>query len=141
MRRAALAPLLAAAALASGCDPARGSDDRRHGRNELVGRGHRAPGRARSPSNERRREMIESRPARIAIAVAAGLALADASVVVLALPPILAELDASVETVAAVIGVYTLALALAAYAVTRWRGRPGAIVSTRARLLRAGNLA
>jgi MFS family permease len=69
---------------------------------------------------------IASRPARIAIAVAAGLALADASVVVLALPPILAELDASVETVAAVIGAYTLALALAAYAMTRWRGRPGA---------------
>jgi MFS family permease len=91
-----------------------------------VGRAHRGVGRARSPSNERGRKLIESRPARIAIAVAAGLALADASIVVLALPPILADLDASVETVAAVIGVYTLALGLAAYAVTRWRGRPGA---------------
>jgi MFS family permease len=91
-----------------------------------VGRAHRGVGRARSPSNKRGRKLIESRPARIAIAIAAGLALADASIVVLALPPILADLDASVETVGAVIGVYTLALGLAAYAVTRWRGRPGA---------------
>ena len=58
--------------------------------------------------------MAEPRAVRLAAAIAAGLALADASVVVLALPPILAELDASVETVAAVIGAYTLALALAA---------------------------
>jgi hypothetical protein len=49
----------------------------------------------------------------IAAALAAGLVLADASVVVLALPPLLVELGASVEGVAAVIGVYTLALALA----------------------------
>jgi predicted MFS family arabinose efflux permease len=70
--------------------------------------------------------MIHSRAARIAITIAAGLALADASVVVLALPPILTELDASVETVAAVIGAYTLALAVAAYAASRWRGRPDA---------------
>ncbi|HVX44347.1 MAG TPA: hypothetical protein VHC49_10695, partial [Mycobacteriales bacterium] len=48
----------------------------------------------------------------IAAAVAATLVLADASVVVLALPPILIDLDASVPGVAAVIGVYTLALAL-----------------------------
>jgi hypothetical protein len=47
------------------------------------------------------------------IAIAAGLALADASIVVLALPPILSELDATVEGAAAVIGAYTLVLAVA----------------------------
>lgn len=46
------------------------------------------------------------------LAGAVGLALADASIVVLALPPILSELDASVEGAAAVIGAYTLALAI-----------------------------
>ncbi len=54
-----------------------------------------------------------SRPARIAIALAAGLALADASIVTLGLPSILVELDSSVEGVALVLGVYTLVLALA----------------------------
>jgi hypothetical protein len=68
----------------------------------------------------------DSNTAQIAIALAAGLALADSSVVVLALPPILLDLDASIEAVAAVIGVYTLALALALLAATRWRGRPEA---------------
>jgi hypothetical protein len=47
------------------------------------------------------------------LAIAAGLALADASIVALALPPILRELDTSVEGVAAVLGVYVLALAVA----------------------------
>ena len=46
-----------------------------------------------------------------ALAVAAGLGLADASIVTLALPDILRELDTSVEGVAAVIGVYTVVLA------------------------------
>ena len=50
---------------------------------------------------------------RALIAIAAGLALADAAVVILALPPLLLELDTSVEGVAAVIGVYTAVLALA----------------------------
>jgi hypothetical protein len=68
----------------------------------------------------------DSNAAQVAIALAAGLALADASVVVLALPPILLDLDASIEAVAAVIGVYTLALALALLAATRWRARPEA---------------
>jgi len=63
---------------------------------------------------------------RLPIAVAAGLALADASVVVLALPPILSELDTSVERVAAVIGAYTLALALALPAGEWLRRRIGA---------------
>ncbi len=52
------------------------------------------------------------RSRRIAAAAAAGLALADASVVVLALPPILLDLDTSVSGVAAVIGAYTVALAI-----------------------------
>jgi MFS family permease len=52
-------------------------------------------------------------PRRLALALAAGLALADASVVTLALPELLRELDTTVEGVAAVIGVYTVVLALA----------------------------
>jgi hypothetical protein len=47
------------------------------------------------------------------LAVAAGLALADASIVALALPPLLRELDTTIEGVAAVLGVYVLVLALA----------------------------
>jgi len=52
-------------------------------------------------------------PRHLALALAAGLALADASVVTLALPELLRELDTSVEGVAAIIGVYTVVLALA----------------------------
>src|SRR5918995_3819108 len=48
---------------------------------------------------------------RVLIATGVALALADASVVTLALPEILVELDTTVEGVAAVIGVYTLVLA------------------------------
>ncbi|MBX5441263.1 MAG: MFS transporter [Solirubrobacteraceae bacterium] len=47
----------------------------------------------------------------VLVAVAAGLALADSSIVALALPPLLDELDTTVTGVAAVIGVYTLVLA------------------------------
>ncbi|MGZ4279409.1 MAG: MFS transporter [Solirubrobacteraceae bacterium] len=47
------------------------------------------------------------------LAIAAGLGLADASIVTLALPDILRDLDTSVEGVAAVIGVYTVVLAIA----------------------------
>jgi Major Facilitator Superfamily len=50
---------------------------------------------------------------RVLIAVASGLVLADAAVVTLALPPLLLELDTTVEGVAAVIAVYTAVLALA----------------------------
>jgi MFS family permease len=50
---------------------------------------------------------------RACIAVAAGIALADASIVTLGLPSILVELDATVEGVALVLGVYTAVLALA----------------------------
>jgi MFS family permease len=52
-------------------------------------------------------------PARAALALAAGIALADASIVTLGLPSILVELDATVEGVALVLGVYTAVLALA----------------------------
>ena len=47
---------------------------------------------------------------RVLIALGVALALADASVVTLALPPMLVELDTTVQGVAAVIGVYTLVL-------------------------------
>jgi predicted MFS family arabinose efflux permease len=55
----------------------------------------------------------EGRNTRLAVAGAAALALADASIVTLALPRLLTELNASVEGVAAVIGVYTVVVALA----------------------------
>ena len=58
---------------------------------------------------------------RALIAIAAGLALADASIVALALPPILIELDTTVEGVAAVIGVYTAVIALALLPAERLR--------------------
>jgi MFS family permease len=50
---------------------------------------------------------------RVLIALASGLALADAAIVTLALPPLLLELDTTVEGVAAVIAVYTGVLAVA----------------------------
>ena len=50
-------------------------------------------------------------PRHILLAVAAGLALADASIVTLALPQLLHELDTTVEGVASVLGVYTVVLA------------------------------
>ena len=50
---------------------------------------------------------------RVFIALAAGVALADASIVTLGLPSILVELKATVEGVALVLGVYTAVLALA----------------------------
>ena len=74
-------------------------------------------------------------PVRLLLAAAAGLALADASVVVLALPSILSELDTTVEGAAAVIGVYTLALAVALPAGEALRRRTGARVAGSAALL------
>jgi MFS family permease len=50
---------------------------------------------------------------RVFIAIAAGIALADASIVTLGLPSILVELNATVEGVALVLGVYTAVLAVA----------------------------
>src|ERR1700712_3691814 len=51
------------------------------------------------------------RPRHVLLAIAAGLALADASIVTLALPQLLFDLSTTVEGVAAVIGVYTVVLA------------------------------
>ncbi|HLM51020.1 MAG TPA: MFS transporter [Solirubrobacteraceae bacterium] len=50
---------------------------------------------------------------RLAVAAVAALALADAGIVALALPPILRELDTTVSGVAAVLGVYAVVLAMA----------------------------
>jgi MFS family permease len=60
------------------------------------------------------------------IAIAAGLALADASVVTLALPDLLVDLHTTVEGVAAVIGVYTVVLAAALIPAERAMRRLGA---------------
>jgi hypothetical protein len=60
------------------------------------------------------------------IAIAAGLALADASVVTLALPDLLVDLHTTVEGVAAVIGVYTVVLAAALVPAERAMRRLGA---------------
>ncbi len=59
------------------------------------------------------------------LTAAVGLALADASVVTLALPRLLPELHATVEGVAAVIGVYTVVLAIALLPAERLRRRFG----------------
>jgi MFS family permease len=64
--------------------------------------------------------------ARPLVAAGVGLALADASVVTLALPQLIVELDTTVEGVAAVLGVYTLALAIALIPAERLRRRIGA---------------
>jgi MFS family permease len=73
---------------------------------------------------------------RALLAVASGLVLADAAIVTLALPPILLELDTTVEGVAAVIAVYTavlaLALPLAAALHGRFTGAAGAVLFTAA---------
>jgi MFS family permease len=61
------------------------------------------------------------RLARPIVAVGVGLALADASVVTLALPELIVELDTTVEGVAAVLGVYTLVLAAALIPAERLR--------------------
>lgn len=55
------------------------------------------------------------RPAAVLIAIAAGLALADSSVVALALPPIRVDLGTDIPGLAAVIGVYVAVLAAGLY--------------------------
>jgi predicted MFS family arabinose efflux permease len=60
------------------------------------------------------------------VTFAAGLVLADASIVTLALPELLRELDTTVEGVAAVIAVYTLVLAAALLPAERFVRRRGA---------------
>jgi hypothetical protein len=65
------------------------------------------------------------RPATVAIAAGAALALADGSVVVLALPQLLTALGTSVQGVAAVIGIYTAVLAAALLPAEALRRRVG----------------
>ncbi|MGH2961903.1 MAG: MFS transporter, partial [Solirubrobacterales bacterium] len=65
------------------------------------------------------------RPRKLLVALGVGLALADASVVTLALPELIIELDTTVEGVAAVLGVYTLVLAAALIPAERLRRRVG----------------
>lgn len=63
---------------------------------------------------------------RLLLALAAGLALADTSIVTLALPDLLVELRTTIEGVAAVIGVYTVVLAAALVPAERLARRHGA---------------
>jgi hypothetical protein len=63
---------------------------------------------------------------RALVAIAAALALADASIVALALPPILVEFDTTITGVAAIVAVYALVLAIAL--ATRLRGWWGMVV-------------
>src|ERR1044071_5894861 len=65
---------------------------------------------------------------RALVAVAAGLALADASIVALELPSILAEMHTTISGVAAIIGVYALVLALAIWPASRVRVGPWGFV-------------
>ncbi len=65
------------------------------------------------------------RPRSVLIALAAGLALADASIVTLALPELLVQLDTTIEGVAAVIGVYTVTLAALLIPAERYARRVG----------------
>jgi MFS family permease len=67
----------------------------------------------------------EARWAAVAVALGTGLALADASVVVLALPPMLIDLDTTLEGLAAVIAVYTAVLAAALPFAARLLRRAG----------------
>jgi predicted MFS family arabinose efflux permease len=62
----------------------------------------------------------------VLLAIAAGLALADASVVTLALPQLLRELHTSVEGVASILGVYTVVLAAALLPAERIQRSVGA---------------
>ena len=71
---------------------------------------------------------------RALVAVAAGLALADASIVALALPPILVEMDTTITGVAAVIGVYALVLALSIWPAAHVRVGPWGFAAVRAGL-------
>ena len=64
---------------------------------------------------------------RALVAIAAALALADASIVALALPPILVEMDTTISGVAAIVGVYALVLALAILPARRLRPGPAGL--------------
>ncbi|WP_320669302.1 MFS transporter [Patulibacter defluvii] len=75
--------------------------------------------------------MADARPAagttlaRLLVAAGVALALADASVVTLALPQILTRLNTTIDGVAAVIGVYTVVLAAAVLVAVPLRRRLG----------------
>jgi len=77
---------------------------------------------------------------RALLLIAAALALADASIVTIALPPIIDELDASVEGAAAVLGVYTLVLAVALPPASWLRASPRVVGAAGAGLLAAASL-
>jgi hypothetical protein len=64
---------------------------------------------------------------RAAVAAAAALALADASIVALALPPLLVELHTTISGVAAIVGVYALVLAVGLVVAERLPPRPGVV--------------
>src|SRR6186713_141369 len=87
--------------------------------------------RARRPA----RDTVRVRPRSALLALAAGVALADGSIVTLGLPEILGDLDTTVEGVAAVIGVYTVVLAAALLPLERAAG------AVSVRLIGAGGLA
>ncbi len=81
------------------------------------------PGLAPARRSDRHQGM---KPRHWLVIAAAGLVLADASIVTLALPELLTALDTTVEGVAAVIAVYTLVLALALLPAERLMRRIGA---------------
>jgi len=62
----------------------------------------------------------------VAVAITAGLALADSSVVALALPPIRVDLNASINGLAAIIGVYVVVLGIGLYPAAALSRRIGA---------------
>src|SRR5437764_227124 len=64
---------------------------------------------------------------RAAVAAAAALALADASIVALALPPLLVELHTTISGVAAIVGVYALVLAVGLVVAERLPPRPAVV--------------
>ncbi|MBF6620672.1 MAG: MFS transporter [Patulibacter sp.] len=78
---------------------------------------------------------ISASSARVLLAAGVALALADASIVTLALPEILNQLGTDVEGVAAVIGVYTVVLAVAVLAALPVRARVGNRALTAAGML------
>src|SRR3954471_20456936 len=96
---------------------------RRNGRQANT---NRRAGRAAGRTARNTGPVRDERSKRLALAAASALALADASIVTLALPRLLTELDASVEGVAAVIGVYTVVMALALLPAEALRRRVGA---------------
>src|SRR5215218_385448 len=85
-------------------------------------RARRPPDGGRGPA-ARAEARVAPVPRRIALAVAAGLVLADSSIVTLALPEILRELDTTVAEVAWVLVSFNVALAVAAV--------PGAMIARR----------